>query len=81
MLKEENEKTIIYRTYSGKASKMEVMTTAQIDKALKLTWQEISHLANGKKTKTAEVRFREVVTIRMHSEILLMTDEVVFLPV
>lgn len=70
------EKIIIYRIYNVKTRKIEIMTTNQIEKALKLISQRISYLARGRVFGTVEVRFRDESTARQHSASPLQADEV-----
>lgn len=81
MLKERNERTIIYRPYSVETRRIEKMTVVRVEKALKPIWEGISYVARGKKYGTVKVRFREAATARLLSATPLRTNEMMLLPV
>lgn len=76
MLKDKEERTIIYRAYVMPTRKIEVVSKTQVEKVLRLVWQEISNVVRRRKYEILEVQLRKIATDRLHSPTPLKSEEV-----
>lgn len=80
MLKDKEERTIVYRIYTAATRKIEVMSEVQIEKNVEASLARDNLHCQGEKYGTVEVQFREIAAARLHSATPLQAEEVLLRP-